>query len=172
MIFIILIFTIAITISLSYISLFNKEKNIITLKNLISSLLDNRFKNFELLINKVNKIMDYEQTFLKEIVQLRSQAQKFKQEKNIYYEYIYEQKISFLALKIELLFIDFPNLKKIEKYQEIVLEITKNEKELLDNQKTYNHLCIEYNKNKNLVYNALTTKLFKRFDKKIELWNL
>src|SRR4051812_17179026 len=40
--------------------------------------LDRRFKVFESLINVVKKYMDYEQTTLKDVVALRSQAQQAK----------------------------------------------------------------------------------------------
>lgn len=157
---------------LSYGYLTIKEKQILKMRKIISVLLDKRFRSFETLITKVEEKMDYEQTFLKEVVQLRSQAQKFKQEKEFRSEYFCEEKITQLALKIEVLFLEFPQLKNISNYKKIIEEILISESTLLPYQKKYNSLAIRYNKSKSSLLHIITTHIFSKFDKKIELWKL
>lgn len=157
---------------LSYSYLTFKENQILKMRKIISILLDKRFRSFEILINKVEEKMDYEQTFLKEIVQLRSQAQKFKQEKEFRSEYFCEERITQLALKIELLFAEFPELKSIANYNQIIEEILISENNLLPYLKKYNSLAIRYNKAKSSLIHLVITQMFSKFDNKIELWKL
>jgi len=133
---------------------------------------DKRFKLFKDLVNRSINLINYEETFLKEIIQLRSQAQKFKQENNYRAAFFFEEKISQLALQINTLFNEFPILNKINESQKIRNDIIAMENELLQLKNKYNNFIIKYDKLRSSVFNAPITILFKKFNKKIELWKI
>src|SRR5580698_1407733 len=76
--------------------------------------LDRRFKVFESLINVVKKYMDYEQTTLKDVVALRSQAQTAKANGDEAGRIAAENKISGIASNLNLVFEQYPQLKANE----------------------------------------------------------
>ncbi len=152
----------------SYHTLLSQENNINKIKLNIISITDNRFKIFEDIIHQSLKFINYEETFFSEIVKLRSQAQKHKQDKDYKSTFECEYKISQLALKINLLLSEYPALnriKNIKDYQEKILII---ESTLSDLTNEYNLTIEKYNDLKNSPIHYLTIHIFKRFDNNIE----
>src|SRR5438477_8049453 len=92
--------------------------------------LDRRFKVFESLINVVKKYMDYEQTTLKDVVKLRSQAEQAKSSGDDKTRIEAENKISDIAGKINLVFEQYPQLKASENAMQLQEEIVSTENKL------------------------------------------
>lgn len=157
---------------LSYFLLLQMEKQIIDTQRILFQYSDNRFGMFESLLNKSLNFLAYEQTFLKEIVQLRSQAKKFKQDGNLASSFLCEEKISQLAVKINLLFSEFPILNRIDDSTKIQEEIIAMEKSMLEIKHKYNDLVNNYNKMKRLTVLSPIMIVTERFNEKIEIWKV
>ncbi len=143
MLILFLIFTIYILCG--FLLLKNKKKNLLQVEHSLFLKFDERFNIFETLIEAARPFVDYEQTFLNEIVKSRIRAKKFKQNGEKSKELQQEELISYLSKQIELLFKEFPKLYKIEdplKHQENILKI---EHELSILKKEYFTLINEYN---------------------------
>src|SRR5688572_11185381 len=89
--------------------------------------LDRRFKVFESLINVVKKYMDYEQTTLKDVVRLRSQAQEAKANGDEKARIEAENGISGIAGKLNIVFEQYPTLKANENCLQLQEEILSTE---------------------------------------------
>lgn len=163
-----LILSIAVIILFNYRVIFLKRQEIINFQIILNQELDKRFYLFQSLIDKSVDFIDYQQTFLNEIVQLRSQAQKHKQEENIEMAYLKEEKISQLAIKIDVLFKEFPKLHRISNAKQMIEHILANEEELLILKKEYNNLVKKYN---NLLDSPFMI-IFNKFFDKIEKWEM
>ena len=157
---------------LSYFILLQMEKKITDTQHLLFLYSDKRFGIFENLLNKSLNFLEYEQTFLKEIVQIRSQAKKFKQDGQLGSAFSCEEKISQLALKINLLFSEFPILNRIEDANLIQEEIISMEKTMLEMKKEYNELIFNYSKVKSLPLLLPIMTVTDRFNEEIEIWKV
>jgi hypothetical protein len=148
------------------------EKKVTNFQSLLFSHSDKRFAIFENLLNKSMQFLDYEQTFLKEIVQLRSQAKKFKREDDLRAAFYCEEKISQLASKINILFSEFPILNKVEDADKIQEEILDMERTMLDMKTKYNSIVVNYNKTRSSLFFIPLTNCVDRFDEPIEVWRI
>lgn len=110
--------------------------------------LDRRFKVFESLINVVKKYMDYEQTTLKDVVALRSQANQAHASGNESARIAAENKISSIASNLNLVFEQYPDLKANQNCMQLQEEITSTENKLAFAKQSYNDSIEIYNANK------------------------
>src|SRR3990167_4744368 len=110
--------------------------------------LDRRFKVFESLINVVKKYMDYEQTTLKDVIDLRNQAQQAKASGDEKTRIVAENKISDIAAKINLVFEQYPDLKANQNCLQLQEEIVSSENKLAYAKQSYNDSIETYNATK------------------------
>lgn len=150
-----------------YIETINNNKRQIDIQ------LDRRFKVFESLINVVKKYMDYEQTTLKDVVALRSQAQKAASvgdEKN---RMAAEDAISTIASNINLVFEQYPDLKANQNVLQLQEEIVNTENKLAYAKQAYNDSIELYNAEKKSFVQSMVVGLFSsKLDKEFEYWKL
>jgi LemA protein len=108
--------------------------------------LDRRFKVFEQLISAVNKIMDYEQTVLKDVVALRSQAQLAKETGNEGDRIAAENAISkIVSSGLKVSFEAYPELKANKNMMQFQEEIVHTENKLSFAKQAYNDRCESFN---------------------------
>lgn len=110
--------------------------------------LDRRFKVFESLINVVKKYMDYEQTTLKDVVALRSQAVAAHASGNEAARIDAENKISKIAGGLNIMFEQYPDLKANQNCMQLQEEIVSTENKLAFAKQSYNDSIEIYNANK------------------------
>jgi LemA protein len=110
--------------------------------------LDRRFKIFESLINTVKKYMDYEQTTLKDVVALRSQAVDAHASGNEAGRIAAENQISTIAGGLKIQFEQYPDLKANQNVMQLQEEITSTENKLAFAKQSYNDSIEIYNANK------------------------
>ena len=110
--------------------------------------LDRRFKVFESLINVVKKYMDYEQTTLKDVVGLRSQAVTAHASGNEPARIEAENKISKIAGGLNIMFEQYPDLKANQNCMQLQEEIVSTENKLAFSKQSYNDSIEIYNANK------------------------
>jgi len=135
--------------------------------------LDRRFKVFESLINVVKKYMDYEQTTLKDVVALRSQAEKAKASGDAAGRIEAENKISQIASGINLVFEQYPDLKANQNCMQLQEEIVSTENKLAYSKQSYNDSIETYNANKKSFFTAMIVGLFKtKLDFDFPYWQL
>jgi LemA protein len=135
--------------------------------------LDRRYKVFESLINVVKKYMDYEQTTLKDVVALRSQAQTAKANGDEQGRIDAENKISQVASNINLVFEQYPELKANQNAMQLQEEIVSTENKLAYAKQAYNDSVEHYNANKKSFFAAMIVNLFKgKLDFDFPYWQL
>jgi LemA protein len=110
--------------------------------------LDRRFKVFESLINVVKKYMDYEQTTLKDVVALRSQAQQAKASGDEKGRIAAENQISKIAGGLNLVFEQYPDLKANQNAMQLQEEIVSTENKLAYAKQSFNDSIEIYNADK------------------------
>lgn len=157
---------------LSYLFLLHMENKVTGIQNILFEYSDKRFGMFESLLNKSLAYLEYDQTFIKEVVKLRSQAKKFKQDGDLRSAFFCEEKISQLALKISILFEEFPILNRIEDSDIIQNDIVDMENNMLEMKRKYNEAVVEYNKLKSFPLLMPVSNFFNRFSDEIELWRI
>lgn len=135
--------------------------------------LDRRFKVFESLINVVKKYMDYEQTTLKDVVALRSQAQQAKASGNEADRIAAENKISDIASKINLVFEQYPDLKANQNCIQLQEEIVSTENKLAYAKQSFNDSVEIYNATKKSFFTSMIAGAFKsKLDFDFPYWQL
>lgn len=135
--------------------------------------LDRRFKVFESLINVVKKYMDYEQTTLKDVVALRSQAQSAKASGDEQGRIAAENKISQIASGINLVFEQYPDLKANQNALQLQEEIVSTENKLAYAKQSYNDSIEHYNATKKSFFTAMIVKAFRtKLDFDFAYWQL
>ncbi len=135
--------------------------------------LDRRFKVFESLINVVKKYMDYEQTTLKDVVALRSQAQAAKASGDEAGRIAAENKISSIASNINLVFEQYPDLKANQNCLQLQEEITSTENKLAYAKQSYNDSIEIYNASKKSFPATVIVAAFKgNLDVDFAYWQL
>ena len=135
--------------------------------------LDRRFKVFESLINVVKKYMDYEQTTLKDVVKLRSQAEQAKASGDNQSRIAAENQISEIASKINLVFEQYPQLKANENALQLQEEIVSTENKLAYAKQSYNDSIERYNANKKAFFTSMVVTCFKsKLDFDFPYWQL
>lgn len=137
-------------------------------KNQIDVQLDRRYKVYESLIEVVKKYMDYEKTTLKEVVALRSQAQKSLADGDASGRMRAEEAISKIGSSINLVFEQYPDLKADKNALQLQEEIVNTENKLTFAKQSYNDSVEQYMaKSKSLfesfIVHAFPGKLAKDF---------
>lgn len=135
--------------------------------------LDRRFKVFESLINVVKKYMDYEQTTLKDVVALRSQAEQAKANGDETGRIDAENKISTIASNLNLVFEQYPDLKANQNCMQLQEEIVSTENKLAYAKQSYNDSIETYNANKKSFFTSMIVGVFKaKLDFEFPYWQL
>src|SRR6185437_1466295 len=117
--------------------------------------LDRRYKVFESLINVVKKYMAYEQTTLKEVVALRSQAEQAKATGDEKSRIMAENKISDIASKINVVFEQYPDLKANQNCLQLQEEIVNTENKLAYAKQAMNDSIETYNATKKSFFESM-----------------
>lgn len=161
-----------IMIFLSYKSLNKKFNKVKMLREQINVHLDERFKLFEFLINDIRKIMDYEQTVLKEVVQLRIQAQSEKLKGNSKSQLLAEEQIGLIAKKINFVFEQYPQLTHAPEITNIQSDFAIKEKELAKVKKDFNTALRVFKESKQTFGGKLVCMFSgSKFNTQLESWN-
>jgi LemA protein len=135
--------------------------------------LDRRFKVFESLINVVKKYMDYEKTTLKDVVNLRNQAQASQKKGDLKAKMQAEDKISKIASGINIVFENYPDLKANTNVMQLQEEIVNTENKLAYAKQAYNDSIERYNATKKSFFEAMIVSIFKsKLDKTFTYWQI
>ncbi|MCC5792405.1 MAG: LemA family protein [Legionellaceae bacterium] len=135
--------------------------------------LDRRFKVFESLIETVKKYMDYEQTTLKDVVELRNQAQAAKAAGDEKARIEAETGISKIAAGINLVFEQYPDLKASQNVLQLQEEIVNTENKLSYAKQAYNDSVERYYATKKSFFESMIVSFFAgALDKVYEYWGL
>ncbi|AXA34425.1 LemA family protein [Francisella adeliensis] len=134
--------------------------------------LDRRSKVFDSLINVVKKYMDYEQTTLKQVVELRSQANQAQADGDEKTRITAENKISQFAKGINVQFENYPELKANQNVIQLQEEITSTENKLAYAKQAFNDSIERYNAHKKSFFAGIVVNIFKKLDENFVYWNL
>jgi LemA protein len=135
--------------------------------------LDRRFKVFQSLIDVVKKYMDYEQTTLKDVVALRSQAEQAKTSGDQQARIEAENQISKIASGINVVFERYPELKANQNAMQLQEEIVNTENKLAYAKQSFNDSIEHYNATKKSFFPMMIVNLFKgKLDFDFPYWQL
>ncbi len=135
--------------------------------------LDRRFKVFESLINTVKSYMDYEKSTLKEVVELRNQAQAAKAHGKDDKRIEAENEISKIASSINIVFEQYPDLKANQNALQLQEEIVNTENKLSFSKQAYNDSVERYNAKKKSFFEAMVVGFYNSIlDKEFVYWSL
>ena len=135
--------------------------------------LDRRYKVFQSLVEVVKKYMDYEQSTLKDVVALRSQAESAKASGDTAAMMQAENKISgILSSGISVVFEQYPNLKANENALQLQEEISTTENKLAFSKQALNDSIERYNAEKKSFFQAIIVKLFSNLNQDFPYWQL
>lgn len=152
---------------IAYIEEINNNKRQIDIQ------LDRRFKVFESLIEVVKKYMDYEQTTLKDVVALRSQAQTAKASGDEHGRIVAEEGISKIVSGIQMVFEQYPDLKANQNAMQLQEEIVNSENKLAYAKQAYNDGIERYEAKKKSFFESMVVGLFQdKLNKIFEYWSL
>ncbi|KTD22475.1 LemA family protein [Legionella israelensis] len=142
-------------------------------KRQIDIQLDRRYKVFESLIETVKKYMDYEKTTLKDVVELRNQAQKAKAEGDEKTRIAAENGISQIASNLNVVFEQYPDLKASQNALQLQEEIVNTENKLAYAKQAYNDSLERYYAKKKSFFESMVVSVFSSsLDKEYEYWAL
>lgn len=122
--------------------------------------LDRRYKVFESLVNVVSKYMDYEQSTLKSVVALRSQAQAAKEAGDTQGRIDAENKISGVFGGINAVFEQYPDLKANQNAMQLQEEIVSTENKLAYAKQAFNDSIERYNAYKKSFFQSMVVSAF------------
>lgn len=135
--------------------------------------LDRRYKVFESLINVVRKYMDYEQTTLKDVVALRTQAEAAKASGNTQERIDAENKISGILGGINAVFEQYPDLKANQNAMQLQEEIVSTENKLAYAKQAFNDSIERYNAYKKSLMQSMVVSCFPtKLDFNFVYWQL
>ncbi|WP_119342781.1 LemA family protein [Facilibium subflavum] len=135
--------------------------------------LDRRAKVFDSLINVVRKYMDYEKTVLKDVTDLRTQANKAKVQGDVQTRMAAENEISKIAGGINVQFENYPDLKANQNVMQLQEEITSTENKLAFAKQAFNDGIEKYNAHKKSMIASMVVGLFKsKLDKDFIYWQV
>ncbi|MCL5260120.1 MAG: LemA family protein [Gammaproteobacteria bacterium] len=129
-------------------------------KKQIDVQLDRRFKVYESLIEVVKKYMDYEKTTLKEVVALRTQAQKAAASGSEKDRIAAEDAISKISAGINLVFENYPDLKADKNALQLQEEIVNTENKLTFSKQSYNDSVEKYNATQKQLFQSMLVGVF------------
>ena len=142
-------------------------------KRQIDIQLDRRYKVFESLIETVKKYMDYENTTLKEVVSLRSQAEAAKASGDEQTRMAAENKISQISSGLNVVFEQYPDLKANQNVLQLQEEIVNTENKLAYSKQAYNDSVERYEAKKKSFFESMLVGFFRdKLDKQFEYWSL
>ena len=173
-----MIFIIAIVlVSLWALAIYNKLIHLIEAtnnnKNQIDVQLDRRYKVYESLIEVVKKYMDYEKTTLKEVVALRSQAQKFSASGDEKGRINAEDAISKIGTNLNLVFEQYPDLKADKNALQLQEEIVNTENKLTFAKQSYNDSVEQYKAKSKSLFESLLVGVFpEKLMKNFTYWGI
>lgn len=134
--------------------------------------LDRRSKVFDSLINVVKKYMDYEQTTLKDVVALRSQANQAKASGDVVGRMDAENKMSQIAQGLSVQFEQYPDLKANQNVMQLQEEITSTENKLAYSKQSFNDAIEVYNAHKKSFFTAMIVAIFNKLNCDFIYWNI
>ena len=135
--------------------------------------LDRRYKVFESLIEVVKKYMNYEQSTLKDIVALRSQAQAAKVSGDTTARMGAENKISGILGGMNVVFEQYPDLKANQNALQLQEEIVSTENKLAYAKQAFNDSIERYNAYKKSFFQAMVVSAFaSKLDMNFAYWQL
>lgn len=168
-----IIVLIGVFVVLTYNSLIAKSEAVENSKAQIDVQLDRRFKVFEGLVSAVRKVMDYEQTVLKEVIQLRSQAQGARKRGDEKGQFEAEEKITQIASQISVVFEQYPQLGALDNARQLQEEIVSTENKLSFAKQSYNDAIEDFNVTKKSFFASMVVSMFaSKLDHKYERWQL
>ncbi len=161
---IIIIIAALIVIGMLFVSIYNKLIAYIeAVKNnqkQIDIQLDRRYKVFESLTDVVRKYMDYEQSTLKQVVALRTQAETAKAAGDEQGRIAAENKISGVLGGINAVFEQYPDLKANQSAMQLQEEIVSTENKLAYAKQALNDSIERYNANKKSLIQSMVVSAF------------
>ena len=117
--------------------------------------------------------MDYEQTTLKDVVALRSQANTAKDKGDMAGRIDAENKISKVASNINLMFEAYPTLKANQNVMQLQEEIVSTENKLAYAKQAFNDSIERYNATKKSFFESFVVSVFaSALSKSFVYWNL
>ncbi len=135
--------------------------------------LDRRYKVFESLIEVVKKYMDYEQSTLKSVTELRANANQAKEAGDLTARAAAENKISGVMGGIQAVFEQYPDLKANQNAMQLQEEIVSTENKLAYAKQAYNDSIERYNAKKKSFFQAMIVSFFKdKLDFDFPYWQL
>ena len=162
--FLIAILVIAVLFLLWAVGIFNSLIGLIEAinnnKRQIDIQLDRRYKVFESLIETVKKYMDYEKTTLKDVVELRNQAQAAKATGDEQARMAAENGISQIASGLNVVFEQFPDLKASHNVVQLQEEIVNTENKLAYSKQAYNDSVERYEAKKKSFFESIIVTFF------------
>lgn len=142
-------------------------------KNQIDVQLDRRYKVYESLIAVVKKYMDYEKTTLKEVVALRSQAQKALGGGDEHGRMRAEEGISKIGANLNLVFEQYPDLKADKNALQLQEEIVNTENKLTFAKQSYNDSVEQYMAKSKSLFESFIVKAFSgKLSKEFAYWSV
>jgi LemA protein len=135
--------------------------------------LDRRFKVFESLIEVLKKYMDYEQSTLSKVVELRNSAQNAKASGNSDARMQAENEISKIASNLNVVFEQYPDLKANQNALQLQEEVVNTENKLAFSKQAYNDSIEQYNARKKSFPASFVVSTFKgNLDFDFAYWQL
>jgi LemA protein len=117
--------------------------------------------------------MDYEQTTLKDVVALRSQAEKAKASGDMQTRINAEDQISKIASGINVVFEQYPQLKASDNAKQLQEEIVNTENKLAYAKQSFNDSVEHYNATKKSFFTAMIVAMFRgKLDFDFPYWQL
>lgn len=122
--------------------------------------LDRRYKVFESLIETVKTYMDYEKSTLKDVIALRSQAQAAAATGDPAARIAAENQISRIAMGINAVFEQYPDLKANQNAMQLQEEIVNTENKLTFSKQALNDSIERYNATKKSFFESFVVGIF------------
>jgi hypothetical protein len=119
-------------------------EEIIKYKPTLDSYIDLRFAAYEKLIGTVEKILPLNETFFKEVVQLRTISHAARVNGNVVKEFTAERKISLVSKNLNKVLGDYPELRGNKDITKFIRAVVAQEEELQSIILRYNILLDEY----------------------------
>lgn len=156
----------------TYNRLVDKREAVLNDYRQIDIQLDRRWKVLSALISSVNRYIDYEKTVLKDVVALRSQAEKAKDSGDITNRADAENMISRITSGLHVVLEAYPDLKSNTTVLQLMEEIVATENKLSYAKQAYNDGCERFNQFLRRFPTNLIAKLFGEQFSVFSYWQL
>jgi LemA protein len=134
--------------------------------------LDRRYKVFESLIEVVKKYMDYEKSTLKQVVQLRQDAQLAKSRSDHETRRVAEDKISAVMGGLNVVMEQYPDLKASENAKQLQEEIVNTENKLSFAKQAFNDSIERYYALRRSFFTSMIVGCFANLNVDFVYWQL